>query len=91
MAVGVIWYPEIDQQTYDAVREKVWDGGKAKGNQLHASGEADGGWRIIEVWESREGLEQFIEEDLKPAIDEVSQGQAPAPEPAFVFDVHYQG
>jgi hypothetical protein len=23
MAVGVIWFPDVDKQTYDAVREKV--------------------------------------------------------------------
>jgi quinol monooxygenase YgiN len=91
MAVGVIWYPPIDQQIYDAVRERVLQASADKGLQMHVAGEAEGNWRIIEVWESRDGLESFISEDLAPAIDEVSGGQAPTPEPELVFDVYFQG
>ena len=36
--------------------------------RFHAAGEGDGGWRIIEVWESREGFDRFIEEDLAAAF-----------------------
>jgi len=32
-----------------------------------------------------------MREDLHPAVDEVSGGQAPHPEPELVFDVYYQG
>ncbi len=91
MAIGVIWYPPVDRQTYDAVNEKVMQPGVDKGLRFHASGEADGGWRIIEVWDSRDGLDRFIQEDLIPAVEEVSEGQAPTPEPELVFDVHFQG
>jgi hypothetical protein len=91
MAIGVIWYPPIDQQTYDAVSEKVMQASVDKGLRFHAAGEGEGAWRIVECWDSHEGLESFIREDLRPAIDEVSGGQAPHPEPELVFDVHFQG
>ena len=91
MAIGVIWYPPIDQQTYDAVSERLLEVSTGKGLKFHAAGEGDGGWRIIEVWESRDQLESFIREDLAPAINDVSGGQAPTPEPEVVFDVHNQG
>jgi hypothetical protein len=42
MAIGVIWYPPIDQQTYDAVREKVTQASVDKGLTFHAGGEAEG-------------------------------------------------
>jgi hypothetical protein len=58
--------------------------------RFHAAGEADGQWRIIEVWDSREGLESFIREDLARAADEVSGGQADTPQPELVFDIYYQ-
>lgn len=90
MAVGVIWYPPIDQQTYESIKERVQQAGIDKGMRFHAAGEADGTWRIIEVWESRDGLEQFIRDVLHPAVDQVSGGQAPPPEPELVFDIHFQ-
>ncbi len=91
MAIGVIWYPPVDQQSYDAVREKVLQAGFDKGMSFHAAGEAEGSWRIFECWDSREALESYMREDLHPAVDEVSGGQAPPPEPELVFDVYYQG
>jgi hypothetical protein len=91
MAIGVIWYPPIDQETYDAIAQKVIGRAAEKGMQSHSAGEGDGAWRIIEVWESREGLNRFRQEDLAPAVDEVSGGQAPTPEPEVVFDIHNQG
>jgi hypothetical protein len=90
MAVGVIWYPPVDKQAYEAIREKVWQGGQDKGMKFHAAGEADGSWRIIEVWESRDGLEQFIREDLARAFEEAGAQGGP-PQPEFVFDVVFQG
>ena len=90
MAVGVIWYPPVDNQAYEAIREKVWQGGQDKGMKFHAAGEADGGWRIFEVWESRDGLEQFIREDLARAFEETGAQGGP-PQPEVVFDVVFQG
>jgi hypothetical protein len=90
MAIGVIWYPPVDQQAYEAIRDKVLPGGQEKGMRFHAAGEADGQWRIFEVWDSREGLDQFIREDLARAADEVSGGRGETPQPELVFDIHYQ-
>ena len=36
MAIGVIWYPPIDQQTYNAIKEKVWGAAIDKGMKIHA-------------------------------------------------------
>jgi hypothetical protein len=89
MAIGVIWHPEVDKQTYEAIRAKVWQGGQEKGMKFHAAGEADGGWRIIEVWESRDGLERFMREDLARAFEE-GGGEGGPPQPDSVFDVSFQ-
>ena len=91
MAIGVIWNPPIDAQTYDAVRERVFQAGIEKGLKFHAAGAAGGGWRVVEIWESREALERFKSEDLARAFNEVSGAQGEPPEPETVFEVHYQG
>jgi hypothetical protein len=90
MAIGAIWKPPVDQQTYDTVREKVFQAATDAGLRFHAAGNSSGGWRIIEVWESREGLDRFIDETLTPALDEVSGGQAPETRPE-TFDVYFEG
>lgn len=91
MAIGVIWFPPVDKQSYDAIREKVWQAGQDKGMKFHAAGEADGVWSIIELWESRDGLDRFVREDLARAFEEVGGGQGEAPQPESVFEVYYQG
>lgn len=86
MTIGVVWFPPIDQLAYDAMRQTVLQASLANGQQFHAAGEADGRWCIIEVWESRDGLEQFIREDLAPTFAAAGHGEAPRPE--LIFDVH---
>jgi hypothetical protein len=90
MAIGVIWTPEIDAATYDAIKERVMQGAIDRGSRFHAAGESPSGWRVIEVWDSREGLESFIRDVLGPAVQEVSEGQAPPLEPPEVFEVHFE-
>jgi hypothetical protein len=89
MAIGVIWHPPVDKQQYEAIRDKVFPGAQDKGLKFHAAGEADGGWRIVELWESRDGLERFIREDLARAFQE--RGEGAPPQPDSVFEIYYQG
>ncbi|MGX9790986.1 hypothetical protein [Mycobacterium sp. MMS18-G62] len=91
MAIGVIWHPPVDKESYEAIRDKVWQGAQDKGMTFHASGEADGGWRIIELWDSREGLEQFIREDLARAFEQGGGVEGAPPQPDSVFEIYYQG
>lgn len=90
MAIGVVWLPPIDRQTYDTIKSKIWDAGQAAGLRFHAAGESPGGWRIIEVWDSREGLDRFIQESLNPTVAELGGGQVPPQAPAEVFDIYFQ-
>jgi hypothetical protein len=90
MAVGVIWYPPVDQQAYEAIRDRVISRGRELGMTHHVAGESDGQWRILEVWDSREGLDEFVRDVLQPTAAELTGGQGPAPEPEVVFDAVWQ-
>ena len=46
-----------------------------------------GGFRVFDVWETREGFDRFVEETLGPAIDEVTQGQAGEPN-RTIYELH---
>jgi hypothetical protein len=77
--------PEGSQEGYDAVREKLGLE-KPAGGIFHVAGPSpDGGWRVIEVWESEEDAKRFVKERLLPAFEAV--GTAPPPPPQF-WPVH---
>ena len=79
MAVVMIMEnPNIGTDMYDAVNAKMdIAANPPEGLICHTAGVADGKFRIIDVWESKDHYDRFSKERLGPAIQEVSQGQAP--------------
>ena len=86
MAVAMIVdNPEGSQKIYDAVREKAGLDRPA-GGIFHAAGPSpNGGWRVIEVWESKEDAKRFVKERLLPAFAAVG---APLPPPPQFSPLH---
>jgi hypothetical protein len=41
--------------------------------RLIAAGPSEEGWTIIQVWDSREPLERFIEDHLRPAMERAGE------------------
>jgi hypothetical protein len=77
--------PEGSQETYERVREQL---GLAKpaGGIFHVAGPSpNGGWRVIEVWESEEDARRFVAERLLPAFEAAG---APPPPPPQLWAVH---
>jgi hypothetical protein len=73
--------PEGSQEDYDRVRERLGLEQPA-GGIFHVAGPSpDGGWRVIEVWESEEDAKRFVKERLLPAFEAV--GATPPPRPQF--------
>jgi hypothetical protein len=90
MAIAVI--SEVPQGTldmYDAVNAKLDPGDELQeGHVFHCVGAMEGGgFRVFDVWETREAFERFVEERLAPAIDEVTQGQAGEPD-RTIYELH---
>ncbi len=70
----------LDQ--YDAVDAKLPD--TPEGAKYHVAGAIDGGFCVVEVWESREHVERFLQGPLGAAMQE-----AGVPEPKITeFEVH---
>ena len=79
--------PEGSQEIYDRVREQLGLEGTPAGGILHVAGPSpNGGWRVIEVWESEEDARRFFTERLFPAFEAVGAG-APQAQPQF-WPVH---
>ena len=76
--------PAGSQEIYESVREQLGLERPA-GGIFHLAGPSpNGGWRVIEVWESEEDAKRFVER-LRPAFKAVGAPAPPAPE---VWPVH---
>jgi hypothetical protein len=79
--------PEGSQEVYEKVREQLGLEDAPAGGILHVAGPSpNGGWRVIEVWETQEDANRFVQERLRPAFEAVGFASAPV-EPEF-WPVH---
>ena len=72
MAIGHIFeHPTAGPEDYARVVEQVRATGPVlpDGARLLVSGPAEPGWRVITVWDSREDLDRFYAERLRPAYE----------------------
>ena len=70
-----------DTSNYDAITERMGvRDDPPEGLIFHAAGATEeGGFRVFDVWESREHLERFLNERLMPAVQAVAGPDAPRP------------
>jgi hypothetical protein len=72
-------WPIVDRSTdnYDFIADKIGTG-PFDGLILHSAGfdEADGVFRIFDIWESKEQAQQFIEANLQPLMDQIPSPEA---------------
>ena len=72
MAIGHIFeHPSARRDDYARVMEHLRGTGPVPpdGARLILSGEAEPGWRVITVWDSREEVDRFFAERLRPAYE----------------------
>jgi len=78
--------PNGSQEIYDRVRELLGVERPA-GGIFHLAGPSpNGGWRVIEVWDSEEDAREFLHDRLLPAVEAVG-APGPPPQPQF-WPVH---
>ena len=70
MAIGMIFDAKgVTQDKYEQVRDEV---GLAKGLPhgmlYHVAGPTDGGWSVVEIWESAADAQAFLEAKLGAAL-----------------------
>jgi hypothetical protein len=84
-AVWIEFEAGMDAQRYDQVNGRVNPpGSPPQGLIFHSAGPSpDGGWRILDVWDSRGTFDRFFEERVGPTLIELvgeealSQGPPP--------------
>jgi heme-degrading monooxygenase HmoA len=50
---------------------------KAPGFLFHADGPVEGGWQIVDAWETREDFDRWYESEVKPNLREGQTGDGP--------------
>jgi hypothetical protein len=64
----------VTQEVYDGVNSRInAQGSPPAGLIVHTSAPVDGGWRIVDVWESAEDYRRFAEERIGPAVSAYAQ------------------
>jgi hypothetical protein len=56
--------PDLTQEEYEKVVTQVNENGSPAGALFHAGGPIEGGYRIVEVWQSRESADAFYSSEL---------------------------
>ena len=80
MAVVVIQEFEAPLEEYEQVSEKIGDG-PPPGLIVHTVTDMGGDrWKLVDVWESAEDFQNFVQNTLIPAIAEVNPDAPQAPE-----------
>ena len=80
---------ETDRSTtnYVAIDDRLMQSGPVEGFLLHTAGFTGRGFRIFEVWETREHYDRFVEERLMPIIREIARSDSRQPE-LTVYELH---
>lgn len=84
--------PSVTKERYEATVRKLTDGDRlespsdwpVEGLLVHAAGEGESGFRVVDVWESEEACRQFGEQ-LAPILQEVGIVDQPELYPAHAF------
>jgi hypothetical protein len=78
--------PTGSQEAYEALRAKLALDSPAGGVAHIAGPSPNGGWRVIEIFESSEAAGRFLKERFAPALAELGFN-GPPPQPQF-WPVH---
>ncbi len=91
MAVGLrLKFREGRQEQYDAVHGKMdVDANPPAGMIFHSAGPIDGGWGVIDVWESRDAFDTFVGTRMQPALAELGDEAFDGPPDIKEFPVHH--
>ena len=74
---------------YDAIHAAIMD--KVSGPTgliIHTAGFTGDGFRIFEVWETREQCEKFTREVVMPTVMEVADAAGDAPPTTTAYELH---
>jgi hypothetical protein len=90
MAVGIRQkFNDGTQANYDAAHAVMEvDTDPPAGMLVHSAGPIEGGWGIIDFWESRDAFDTFVRDRLMPRLQALGGEGFPSPPEVKEFEVH---
>jgi hypothetical protein len=90
MAVGIrLKFDGGTQENYDAAHAVMdTEANPPEGMIVHSAGPVDGGWGVLDFWESRDAFDRFVGERLMPRLQELGARGFPNPPDVKEFPVH---
>jgi hypothetical protein len=87
MAIGFIMeFPGVTAEQYDVVKSIAHPTNQMPAGGLsHAAAPMEGGWRVMDLWQSQEAFDTFFRETLSPALATANINVHPN---VTVLDVH---
>jgi hypothetical protein len=84
MTYGFVQDVPLPIESYVAMHAEIGRraAGRVEGLLSHVARATDGGFQIIEVWDSKEQFRRYDAEIIRPVVAEMSGGRTP-PEPAI--------
>ena len=75
--VMLMHWPEASKEQYEEARRAVnWEGDVPNGAKFHVSWFGDDGLHVLDLWDSRENFETFVQQRLMPAVQRIGiQGE----------------
>ena len=90
MAVGIrLKFDGGTQENYDAAHAVMGiDSDPPRGMIVHSAGPIEGGWGVIDFWESRQAFDEFVSARLMPRLQGLGDQGFPNPPEVKEFPVH---
>jgi hypothetical protein len=79
----------VTRESYEQLTQKMFGTFPMPADQapegliVHTAGPSERGWYVYDVWRSKEDFQRFAEQKLGPAVQELTGGEGPRPEPQF--------
>lgn len=84
--VRLAFFPDGTLAQYEAMSHELATAPIPPGRHVFAAGQVDGGIQVVQVWDSREALEAFNRDWLRPALARLGDRGLPMPQEIRDFE-----
>ncbi len=75
--IMLMHWPELSKEHYEQAQKEVsWERDVPQGAKFHIAWFGEDGFHVLDLWESRQDFERFMDQRVKPVLQKIGvQGQ----------------